>query len=351
MTAAYVSPTNYIPSFDATGNLIVAYSRNQKDFPLNEYITLRKVDKWAGFYIRITPDQAGRIRDVTDNKQFLWPDGQKAPLGEASWNGMKFEYQPYLVERWMYPYSVGYEAERQADWDVILAHTQMLGQQAMTWRTAKAVTTATTAGNFPAAHVATATSWGGGQWGSGTLTARYIQAGLAAIGRQIAKSTYGAISPQKRLGKFNLVVNPTLADTMARSQEISVFVAQQTSAPGIIQWDTEFTAIYGLPKRLYGYNVVVEDTVNTTSIANTDDTSTPGFVLGDTTAFVAARPGELVSPAGGPNFSTLHLFNQEEMTAETFDDVNNRMHNIRVVDAFDLRAAAPLTGAIITSAA
>ena len=50
MAAVYPSGTNtYLPSFDATGNMIVSFSRNVKDFALNKYVTITPVTKSTGY--------------------------------------------------------------------------------------------------------------------------------------------------------------------------------------------------------------------------------------------------------------------------------------------------------------
>ena len=88
---------------------------------------------------------------------------------------------------------------------------------------------------------------------------------------------------------------------------------------------------YGLPEQLYGIKLVVEATRKVTSKKGASSV-TRSQVMPKTTPFLCSRPGGLVGVADAPNFSTLVLFAQEEMTTETLRDNNNRRTTGRVVE-------------------
>ena len=333
----------YIPPFDETGNLIIQYSRNPSEFKVNQYITMLPVDRLTGYYLRITPDQAIRLT-ASDAANFSWNDGQKRPYGEAMWNNSEFEFQVYNAIRYNFPKTLGYLAVEQASFDIMAVERDQLATQAMTWRTKKAIDVAVDTANYDSDHTSAASALGGGYWSAGTINNPIIQKTLMKASFQIMKDTNSKV----KYTDLCLVVNPVLADEMARSQEIRAYLAQQAGSPQMVKGDVEgLNAAYGMPSRLYGMKFIVEDS---TYISTKRDaaTTTKAFVLGDTTALILARPGSLT---GGPgsNFSTVHLFSQEEMNFESRDEPIHRFHQLDITDTFDVRVAAPAAGYVVTA--
>jgi hypothetical protein len=333
----------YLPSFDATGNLIVQFSRNPRDFKVNQYVTLLPVDKLTGYYLRITPDQAVRLT-AGDAANFAWNDGQKRPYGESQWNNSEFEFQVYNCHRYNFPKTLGYLAVEQASFDILAVERDQLATQAMTWRTRKVIAEASNTANYPSDHTSTASALGGGYWTAGTINDPIIQKTLMSASFTIMKDTNSAV----KYTDLTLVVNPVLANAMARSQEIRAYLAQQAGSPQMIKGDVEgLNAAYGLPNRIYGMKLVVEDSVYISTKRNAG-TTTKSFVLADTTALILARPGALT---GGPgsNFSTVHVFSQEEMNFESRDEPIHRFHQLDLTDTFDAVVAAPASGYVVTA--
>src|ERR1051326_3751663 len=98
MAAAFPSGFNtFVPSFDATGKLVVAYSRNPKDFAINKWVTMIPVKRSVGYYLKLTAENAARIlsSNVSD---FLWTDGNDAPHGE--YNTESFNFQLFNTIRY-----------------------------------------------------------------------------------------------------------------------------------------------------------------------------------------------------------------------------------------------------------
>jgi hypothetical protein len=112
--------------------------------------------------------------------------------------------------------------------------------------------------------------------------------------------------------------------------------------------DKNYNALYGLPDRLYGYNVVVEDTYyNTYNKGNSGETGS--VVFPDNTIVMFLADGDLEQPEGASSFSTCHRFAYEEFTLETREDTWNRLVEMSVVIDMDVQIVAPPTGCIITN--
>lgn len=315
----------YVPSFEASGEIVVQYSRNPKDFALNSYITLTPVEKSTGYFLSIQPDNAARILSATSS-DFIWPDGNDAPTG--AWNTEAFTFSPFNTVRYNYPFRLGYKAVEQAVWKIIASHAAMAAQQCMTSRTLEVATLLDTDGSYPTGHYATATSLGGGFWSDGTAANPIIKKTLNAAAQTIQKDTVGVVRPRDLV----LVISPTAADLMASSQEIHTYLAQSPSALAQVRGDVPSqNGLWGLPDILYGYRLAIEDAVYG-STPKGAQTFSPGYIKGSNTAWLVARPGQLVGTEGAPSFSSCHLFVYEEMTVESKDDVDNRRHTGRVVD-------------------
>lgn len=343
MSAGFPSSSNtYIPSFDATGKLVVDFARNIKDFKVNQYVTLIPVKKDNGYYLRIDPTNARRILGAGKNN--VWHDGNDAPTGHD--NNRKFEFFQYQTTRYAFAAVLGYKAKEQAAWDITKSHSAGLATQAMTLRTKLVCDKLTDTSNFDATHTGTATALGGGFFSAGTITSPYIKKALMAAANVIRKDTNGTV----RYKNLSLLINPTTADAMARSAEIQDYIAQSPAALDQVRGNKPGqNAEYGLPDQLYGINVIVEDTVVTTSNEGAAS-ETIGDVFPDNKAVLLARQGsDLVGVDGQTSFSTAHIFAYNEMETETMDDVVNRVHRLRVSEDYAVNIVAPVSGYIITA--
>ncbi len=346
MTAAFPGANSgYIQGFaangDATGKLIVNFSRNVKDFPLNNWITLTNVARQLGLYLRITVEEAARIIQA-DLDDFVWPDGADVPdyHDEES-----FEFKPFVTTRRAYPFRIGYLAAEQADWQLVAQHAGIKSAKAMTGRAVATIAVASNTSNYDASHTSTATSLGGGFLSAGTITTPYTMKVLQQAATQINIDTLGVVGPKDLV----VVINPNLAQAIARSAEVHNFLAQSPAAMAQVRGDVEgWNSLWGLPNHLYGFKIIVEDTVRATTRKKTT-AATKGYALGDNTMMILARPGGLTSNEGGVSFSTVHIFSKEELTVETKDDPDNRRHLGRVVDDFQPVVVAPASGYIVTA--
>lgn len=340
MAAAFPSGTNtFVPSFDATGHMVVAYSRNPKDFALNRYVTYIPVKRSIGYYLKLTAENAARVL-ASNASDFIWHDGNDAPSGE--WNTESHNFVSYLTLRYAFPFRLGYKAIQQADWKILATHAANCGQQAMTGRTLNALNLLTTSGNWASSHVsATGTAIGGGNFGAGTGANPIIKKAINAMGQKIQKDTLGVVRPRDLV----LVVSPTGADLMSRSQEVHAYLQQSPFALAQVRGDApNQNGIWGLPDALYGVPVVVEDTVRVTSRKGA--TLATGYILGNQ-ALLLARPGQLVAE-GSSSFSTCVLFMFEEMTVESKDDADQRRTQGRVVEDYAAAIVSDISGYLVS---
>lgn len=346
------SPSSvFVPTFDEQMNLIIDYSKNEKDFSLNKWIFEQTVGKIQGFYPRFVASDAVRV-PYSQGQNYQWPDGQPRPQGTNQFNNPRFAWLQYLLQRYDVPGTVGYVTQDQAEWDVkksILANNAGL---VMTIRTVQCVTTATTSSNYQSSHVNTATLWGGssgGFWTAGTVQNPTIKRTLDAVASRILLDANG----KAKRSDLNLIINPNLANAISESQEVHDYLARQVGAYEVLTGQKPSQKEdWGIPNPFYGYQVVCEYANQVTTLRNTTPLSdVASFVLSDNTSFVAARPGELTSEFGGSPWSTIHLLILKgwDLLTTIWDDVRNQLFDIFVTDFYTPLMVSPETGALITN--
>lgn len=328
----------FIPDHNASGNLIVGFSRNVNSFPVNRYIEIRPVTKDVGVYLRWKSEQAAR-RPYNNEIDRIWADGADRPHGAS--NLEDFEYAYYRTQRYAYSFTLGQKAVQQADWAIDPAHMGMTMQQCMQGRTnlaLEALSGATWGDNTSTPATITG---GANHWGTGTPTAPYIKQCLNYAALQINKKTLGSVRPNDLF----LLIDPETADRMGRSQEIHTYLKESPFALAQVRGDAPSqNGQWGLPDQIYGYNIVVEDSVRIT--AKKGATANHAYSLASGTAYLLSRPGSLVGPEGveTPTYSTLVMFTYEEMTVERMDDPNNRRTVGSVVTDIGFEVTSVLSG-------
>lgn len=339
----------YVPSFEASGKLAVAFSRNVKDFALNQYITLTPVKFSSGYFLRITPENAARILASNLNRH-VWVDGADRPKG--NWNHERFTFVPFLTERYDYPFQLGYKSVEQASWQILAQYAAMVAQQAMTARTRKVLEIALDSTQYATSHTSTAAALVGGTLDSGTPTDPVLKETINAVKQRIQIDTLGVVKGKEIV----MVIGPEMADRMSRSEEVHTYLKESPAALAQVKGDVPSqNGQWGLPDQLYGTPLVIEDTVIVTEKPNADDTAeiTTRYALdiaNENKVLFLARPGSLVSQAGGPNFSSIHMFVYEEMSVESKADADQRRHEGHVVDDFGVNMVSPVSAYLITSA-
>lgn len=350
-TAQYPGSLNvFIRDHAASGKLVVDFARNIKDFAVNQYAQIIPVKKLAGLYLQMTVEEAGRLISST-LENFVWEDGQPAPEGNDGTESMA--WLPFTCIRRAFPVLLGDLTVEQADWDILAQHSSIKARQAMTARTQLAVNALTSTNNYAATHMldvtSTATSGGvpgnSGNWAESTSARQDIKRSLNTAAEIILKDTLNGI----KLDDLIVVMNPTLAREIAECQEIVDYLKHSPDALAQVRGELPGkNVMFGLPDKLYGYPVVVEATAKVTTRKGA--TTSRSWIMPTATPCMVARPGGLVGVASAPNFSTLVVWAQEEMTVETLKDVNNRRVMARVVDTTGASVVAPASGVMFTAA-
>jgi hypothetical protein len=343
MTPAGGGYNTFVRSFEASGKLKVSFSRNTEDWAVNRYVQLVPVDKNVGYYLEINVEEAGRILD-TSSLDAVWPDGNDAPTGNH--NKENFRFNDYRTIRYADAYNFGDLTVDQADWDLLATHGEIYAQRMMTRRTQQAVTLLTNTASYDSTHSSAVASITGvtGLWDVSTVTRSDIKRSINHAVETISQTTLGVVQPKD----LKLVMSPGCARKISVSQEIRDFIKQSPVVIEQIEQKQDSDLRFGLPKYLYGVEVVIENTVKITSAKGA--TKAFSFVLSDSTPFVCSRPGGLEGRTGAPSFSTCTNFVKEEMTVESRRDEDNRRHQGRVVDDYDHVMTAPVSGFLFTTA-
>jgi hypothetical protein len=314
--------TTYVPTL--SNDLAVIFARSE--FPINRYIGRRKVDKMVGYWRQMKNDN--QVRAVRP-EDFYWPIGNDAP--KLTTGNDAFTFQPYACKRYGYVSELGYEDVEQGAWDV-LAETSMYRQsQGMTARSVRVATALTTSTNYPTANYA-ATSGaisGSGAWKSGTSSAPYIKVAVQYMQNLICQGTNGVVTPDDLI----LVMNPTTATTqVAQSQEFIDFLKQSPDSLSIFD-GKNFNMRWGLPPSIYGVQLVVDDTVKTTSAVNpASSTYTPAYTLPDNAVVMLTKQNAIKSAVGNA-FSTFQILEYTPgFEVFVYNDVKNRRYDVQVVE-------------------
>lgn len=351
MSLAFGSSTNgFVAGFNGgmTEKLIVDFGRSWQKCPVTGLADIITSDLPAGYFVKIDPTPQAQLIDSPN--AYLWPDNSPMPHQED--NRRQHDFIEWNAKRYVYSTWVGDLEKQFTAWDIEAQVTNDLGNQAMLNRaklfytTASTTSTYTNAGGTGVNHTDTATNLGGGTWGAGTMTSRYIQKTLAAVLQAIEKATVNGVLPMEDLW---LVVSPTVADVMARSQEIQDGLNRTTDFSEYLQYDLykNQLARYGLPPKLYGLNLLVDPWVEKT--AKVGATSTKSFVAGTNSAYIVTRPGGIKSASGGRSFGSAAFFTVkgQELSAEVIDWPIDKRKLIRVTDMLDFKWISPATSYLI----
>lgn len=357
-----------IKDFESSGRMQIEFSRNVESFALNHYSETRPVVNAEGYYLRINPDQGGRIL-YDDDREHAWPDLADRPTGTD--NQLSFIMATYKTFRKAYNVPLSDRAVGMTAWPVAEVELRQKGQQAMTARTQKAISvlSAGLTGNQTAAASSFSGVTGSGYWGSGTVAVPNIQICLQGAMNTILQATVGVLDPEDLI----LIVNPYDAMRMSQSAEIRGMLSNSVySYPQVTGQLPGFRGKqrnYGLPPMLYDFRVAVEKTVRVGLPKGTANTTTGyySYAIPNGTAFLVTRKdneqvnpvfikaegeGRTVSDEVGrkiPVYSTLCGFFKEELTTEIIPDQKNRRTLVSVVTDFDYQVSSPLTGFKFTS--
>jgi hypothetical protein len=333
----------YVKDHMATGNLIASYSRNPKDFPLARYIQYREVKKDSGFYMRLGIEQAARLVGGSVD-EYVWPDGADRPQRN---NGTeRFQFVDYRTERRDFDWQLGYKSTDQASWNIKDTEAANHAQQAMTARARRAHQKLENAANWDASHIIDVATIPGnsGRWDVSTTGRMDIKRSLNYGFDLIHQDTNGVINKRSDM---ILVISKKTAQRIGECQEMVNAFIQSVEARK--HWENKEPRYneWGIPDYLYGFEVVVEDTIMVTSKRGASAT-TRSPVCANGVGYILSRPGGLVSKANsGPSYSTLMCLTYEDMTVETLDDPKNRRIDGHVVDDTAEEIVSPVSGFVL----
>lgn len=345
MTAAYPQVQNvFVRDLNASNKMVVDFSRNESDFPVNKYIQIVKVPKIAGMYTYMTVEEAGRVVD-TSLANFVWQDGSVAPEGR---DGLEsHEFRSFECQRYTFPFVIGNLTVENAAWDIVAHHASIKARQSMVARTQLVVTELTTTGNYAADHVVDVTALTGnsGTWDASTTARQDIKRSLQHGVEKILADTLNGV----RADDLVLVISSQLAAKLTQCQEIVDYIKASPDALAQVRGELPGkNTAHGLPSKLYGISLVVEDTYKV-STKKGASTTTRSQVLDDGYAILMARPGSLEGVAGAPTFSTCVLFSYAEQQVYKKVDADNERTMGRVVDIHVPKLVAPASGILFTS--
>ncbi|MEM6798545.1 MAG: hypothetical protein AAF589_03440 [Planctomycetota bacterium] len=337
MPAVQPGPTNtYAPSHEASGKLVVDFSRNPSKFAFAKYCQIVPVKKVYGYYLEMTVEEAGRILN-SDGRDFLWPDNTVAPEGH---NGNEYhEFKPFRTVRKAFPFNLGQLTVDQATWNIIAQYGRIKSQQAMTERRQAAFNLMNDTNNYPAAQNLDVTNITGnsGRWDQSTTARQDIKRTITSAVELLLDNSLAAVDPDD----FLLVMGTQAAAKTAQTQEIVDYIKQSPDATAQVRGELPGgTVMHGLPSKLYGLPVVVDATRKVTSKKGAATTARSSIFPAEH-AYIVARPGALEGVAEAPSFSTISFMMKEEMTVETKNDADNRRVKGRVVEDYAAVMTAP----------
>jgi hypothetical protein len=282
------------------------FSRNVKDYLLNSYTTVAKVDQPTFYDTYHSPSAESRI-SPSNLANHVWIDGSMPQVNFAK----QHNFNQHTCTRYQDSFTIGDVAQQTAknNWDLITDHANSAASNLMTIRTYNVLNTlinASWGGN-----TATATSIGGGKWNvAGDPPANYIQISIQAGYIKIQKGTNAVVNPQD----LTLVVSPDLATAMSQTTEIRNYLKSSPYSMNFLENKVSNGFAYGLPNNLYGVNVLVEPTVvNSSQLGIADSTS---YILGSTNALLLSRPGAVTGPLQTMSCSTLGLYEDMSIVME-----------------------------------
>jgi len=345
VAATYPHGSNtFVPSTEATNNMIADYSRNPSKFALAQYAQYVPVKQMVGYWTEMTVEMAARVLN-SDGADLAWPDGNDSPTGHG--NLESFDFKPFGCQRFAPTFRIGEKAAEQASWDILAQHGRHAAQRAITLRSLKAVTLATTVANWPSGHTISVSSIPGvtGKWDLSTVARQDFKRSLDYAFEQVNLATNGVVTPDQ----VQVVLSPKAARKLSVTQEIKDYLKGSPAAKEDLKNGLSSKAMYyGLPDVYAGYPLVVEDAVRVTSRKGA--TRAADYIMPIDKPFMASRVGELEGVEGSPSFSTLQVFLYEEMLVESKHDRDNKVHKGRVIDNFDTRLVSPISGFLFQDA-
>ncbi len=329
-----------VPFLELSGNLKVKFARNPKSVraKLNAYTKQQAVSSVRGNYLYFDPKYLGRI-----TRDSRWPYNSDRPGGQDE--GQTFEVRDFFCERHSFKDSLDLTVEKLASFDVQKVVTESLALKAMVRRSYLTNALINTTGEYPAAHVITATTAGGGFLHTGTTANPVILKTVNYARNLIQLATASAFEG----GEFGMLMNPVTARKLMETRELREYLMQQAGSLGNVTGkDETYWAGEGLPPYLYNTKVIVENTTVNTGNPNATETG-QAYIFPDNRIIFFLREGDLEAGEGTATFSTWTQFVYEDMSVEAHVDQPNRRLWFTVTDNFAIETTSPLSAVVVTN--
>lgn len=353
------SSSNYHP---VASDYVISYSRKKEQFKLPRYSQLVEAPGPAFYYFELDRDAAIRIPGGSAEAN-AFADGAARPIRDD--NHQPFRELPGVCVRYSFTAKLGDIALQMAQkqWEAKTAYLNMLTSQAMTSRTktvwrghansSGAWKGLDTASMWPSTNVAdvNALNGGAGTWDAASAdpadsSYMAIRKALTEAAVRIFLNTNGVV----QWSDLRLVLHPDAARAMGNSSEIREFYKYGGATTEKALDVDNMNAQYGLPAKLYGIEVVVEDTMfldEPPTAGATSASANREFVKSKTNAVILSRQGKIDAQVG-PSFSTFQLwYYGDQLTVEEFADPENRLTKWHLTDFYVPVAPALVSGFLI----
>lgn len=333
----------YIPTLELSGNLMIEYARNldSPTLAINRACRVTPVKQTRGAYMQFNPLDLARNTNAPYDPN--WGPGSLRPTGFE--NNLQFQVKTFLCERKNHGKTLDKRAVDLANWPIMKAHTEALAQDAMTYRAYKVYNKMFDSTQYDATHVFSATTASGtGFLHAGTTADPRIKNAFDYAARKIMADSMGKV----QFGGLSVLMNHNTALRLSSSRELREYLMQQAGSMDQLrlQKGRSLNDAFGLPDRLYGYNVIVDSLFyNPYNKGNAAISGTT--VIPDNQILVCLADGPQEVPEGAPSYNTCHVFSYEEMTVETTEDTRNRLVYLDIVNDFTPEIVAPVTACLI----
>ncbi len=353
MTQAFRSLSSTNGYMVGPSEYIIDFIKDEKSFPLMRYTQIVEAPAPTFFWYEIDRDQI--IRQHSRQMQ-AWADGADRPITHG--NQVPFREVQATTVRNDVNSRIGNQALKYNKWKAKEIYLKALACQAMIGRTYDTLTLLQTVANWPSTNTADAAVLNGGAGFWSTASDDPADANYNAILKSLSmacQTIFLQTNGQVRWKDLRLVLSPNLARQMANSPELHNYIRQSDAAIERITGDVEdYTDRFGLPRRLYGVEIVVEDTpylADNPVAGFTTGSTARQFMKNDTSAILVSRPGGIDGYVG-PTFSTTQLYwSDYNMAVFEFTDDKNAYTDLHVTDQTVSVLPAPYSGYLITNCA
>lgn len=333
----------YVPLLELSGNLMIEYARNlhHTSLAINRACRVTPVKNTYGTYLQFNPLDLARNVNIPYDPD--WAPGTLRPTGFES--NLQFKTLTFRCDRKNHGKTLDKLGVDLANWPIMKAHTEALAQDAMTYRAIKVYNKMFDSTQYDATHVFSATTASGtGFLSGGTIADPRIKNAFDYAARIIMKDSMGKV----QFGGLSVLMNHNTALKLSSTRELREYLAQQVNSEAQLRLDRgkSLNDAFGLPDRLYGYNVIVDSLFY--SAVNKGNASLSGTpVIADNQILVCLADGPQEVPEGAPSYNTCHVFSYEEMTVESTEDTRNRLVFLDIVNNFTPEIVAPVTACLI----